>query len=106
MPESEAEQKAVLKEWEAWFGKIGSNLVDGGNPFTPKAKSIASDGKVSDGPVGAMASGYSVITLPEAGRGKLTQKKVIMDGREHPSIITFFWVFAPSPETGEGRGRG
>lgn len=61
MPQSEAEQKAVLKEWEAWFGKIGSNLVDGGNPFTPKAKTIASDGKVSDGPVGTMASGYSVI---------------------------------------------
>lgn len=61
MPQSEAEQKAVLKEWEAWFGKIGSNLVDGGNPFTPKAKTIASDGKVSDGSVGTMASGYSVI---------------------------------------------
>ncbi len=61
MPESEAEQKGVLKEWETWFGKLGSAMVDGGNPFTPMAKSIASDGKVSDGPVGAMASGYSVI---------------------------------------------
>ena len=61
MPQSEAEQKAVLKVWETWFGKLGSNLVDGGNPFTPMAKSIASDGKVSDGPVGGMASGYSII---------------------------------------------
>ena len=61
MPESEAEQKANLTDWTAWFGKLGSALVDGGNPFTPMAKSIASDGKVSDGPVGAMASGYSVI---------------------------------------------
>ncbi len=60
MPASEAEQKAVLKDWETWFGKIGSNLVDGGNPFTPMAKSIASDGKVSDG-VSSMASGYSII---------------------------------------------
>jgi hypothetical protein len=60
MPASEAEQKAVLKDWETWFGKLGSNLVDGGNPFTPKAKSVASDGKVSDG-VSAMASGYSII---------------------------------------------
>ncbi len=61
MPETEAEQHAVLKEWETWFGKLGSNLVDGGNPFTPMAKSIASDGKVSAGPVGGMASGYSII---------------------------------------------
>ena len=45
----------------AWFGKLGSDLVDGGNPFTPLAKSITSDGKVNNGPIGAMASGYSVI---------------------------------------------
>lgn len=60
MPESEAEQAAVLKDWEAWFGKLGAALVDGGNPFTPNAKTVASDGRVSDG-VGAMASGYSVV---------------------------------------------
>jgi hypothetical protein len=61
MPASEAEQKAIMDDWTAWFGKLGSAVVDGGNPFTPLAKSIASDGKVSDGPVGGMASGYSVI---------------------------------------------
>ncbi len=61
MPEDEAEQKAVVQEWEAWYGKIGGALVDGGNPFTPMAKTIAADGKVSDGPVGSIASGYSVI---------------------------------------------
>ena len=61
MPASEAEQKAVLKEWEVWFGKMGSGLVDGGNPFGPKAKTVASDGKVSEGPLGVPASGYSII---------------------------------------------
>ena len=61
MPASEAEQKAIMDDWMAWFGKLGGALVDGGNPFTPMVKSIASDGKVSDGPVGSMASGYSVI---------------------------------------------
>ena len=45
----------------AWFGKLGSDLVDGGNPFTPLAKSITSDGKVNNGPVGTIASVYSVI---------------------------------------------
>lgn len=61
MPESQAEHAAVMKAWEAWFGGLGSAVVDGGNPFTPKAKSIASNGTVSDGPVGTMASGYSII---------------------------------------------
>jgi hypothetical protein len=61
MPESPAEQEAVMAAWGAWFGKIGSNLVDGGNPFTPMAKSISSNGTVSNGPVGELASGYSII---------------------------------------------
>jgi hypothetical protein len=60
-PQTEAEQAAVMKAWTGWFGGLGSAVVDGGNPFTPMAKSIASNGKVSDGPVGALATGYSVI---------------------------------------------
>jgi hypothetical protein len=32
-----------------------------GNPFTPRAKRIAIDGSVSDGSVGTMASGYSIL---------------------------------------------
>jgi hypothetical protein len=61
LPESEAERAAVNQAWMAWFGRLGSAVVDGGNPFTPKAKSIASNGTVSDGPVGSLASGYSII---------------------------------------------
>jgi len=61
MPETEAERAAVMQAWGAWYGALGSALVDGGNPFTPVAKSIASDGTVSDGPVGTMASGYTII---------------------------------------------
>ncbi|HEX9133087.1 MAG TPA: hypothetical protein VF844_12410 [Ktedonobacteraceae bacterium] len=61
MPESEAEQAAVLQAWGAWYGKLGSAVVDGGNPFTPVAKSIASNGTVSDGPVGTMATGYTIV---------------------------------------------
>ena len=61
MPETPAEQEAVMSAWNAWFGKLGSNLVDGGNPFTPQAKSISSKGTVSDGPVGEMSTGYTII---------------------------------------------
>jgi hypothetical protein len=61
MPEGEAEQKTVLKAWEGWFGMLGSALVDGGNPTTPMAKTIASDGKITDGGGGMMPTGYSII---------------------------------------------
>lgn len=61
MPASPAEQQKVMAEWGVWMGKLGTALIDGGNPFTPKAKTIGSDGKVSDGPVGTIATGYSVI---------------------------------------------
>jgi hypothetical protein len=61
MAQSEAEQAAIMNAWGAWFGKIGSAVVDGGNPFTQVAKSVARDGRVSDGPVGTMATGYSIL---------------------------------------------
>ncbi len=62
MPENEAEQKAIMNDWNAWFTRLGGAVVDQGNPFTPMVKSIASDGRVSDGPDGMMmASGYSII---------------------------------------------
>ncbi len=60
MPATEAERKQVMDAWNKWMGGLGSHLIDGGNPFTPHARTIAHDGKVSDGPAG-MASGYSVI---------------------------------------------
>jgi hypothetical protein len=61
MPETEADQAIVMGAWDAWSQALGDAVVDLGNPFTPAAKSIASDGTVSDGPVGSMASGYTVI---------------------------------------------
>src|ERR1700674_5445533 len=61
MPETEAEQAQVMQAWGAWFGSLGSALVDGGNPTSGKAKTITSDGTVSDGPVRTMSGGYSII---------------------------------------------
>jgi hypothetical protein len=61
MPETEEEQAAVMAAWGAWYAGLGEAVVDPGNPFTPAAKNIASDGTVSDGPIGTMASGYTVV---------------------------------------------
>jgi hypothetical protein len=60
MPESEAEQATVMKAWTDWFGTIGKDLKDGGNPFG-HAKTVASDGSISDGAPGAI-SGYTIVT--------------------------------------------
>jgi hypothetical protein len=60
MPETKEEQDAVMAAWNTWFGELGGTLKDGGNPFTPAAKTIGSDGSVSDG--GGSASGYSIVT--------------------------------------------
>ena len=58
MPETE-EQQAVLGAWGTWYENLGSAVVDGGNPFGP-SKSVASDGKISDG-AGSRLSGYTVL---------------------------------------------
>jgi hypothetical protein len=61
MPETEEEQAAVMKAWADWFEDLGENLVDGGNPTGPQAKTIHSDGHVHDGADGTMATGYSML---------------------------------------------
>jgi hypothetical protein len=61
MPATDAERKKVMDDWGAWFGKLGPAVVDPGNPFTPKAQSISSDGSVHDGAVGTQANGYSIL---------------------------------------------
>jgi hypothetical protein len=61
MPQTEAEQAAIIKAWTDWFTGLGDAIVDPGNPFTPAAKHIASSGRVSKRAVRGMATGYSII---------------------------------------------
>jgi hypothetical protein len=70
-PPTPEESAAIIKDWTDWFSTLGENLVDAGNPTTPKAKTIASDGSVSDGVAGEMATGYSIIQADslEAAKG-------------------------------------
>ena len=60
MPESEAEQAAVLAAWGAWFEQLGGAIVDGGNP-TAAAKTIAPDGATADGGGANPLTGYSIL---------------------------------------------
>lgn len=59
MAEGEAAQKQAMDAWGAWFGRLGSALVDGGNPASA-TKIIGADGAVSSGN-GHSPSGYSII---------------------------------------------
>jgi hypothetical protein len=60
MPETEEEQASVLKVWDDWYKELGSAIKDGGNPFTPAAKTIETDGSVRDG--GPAVTGYTILT--------------------------------------------
>ncbi len=64
MPQSDEEMAEVMKAWTDWTTELGDGLKDAGNPFTPAAKTVSADGSISDGPVGTMATGYSIINAP------------------------------------------
>lgn len=91
MPETEAQQKAVLDAWTEWYTKLGSAVVDPGNPFTPLAKSISSDGNISDGPAGTMASGYTVIMADSLDKAAAMAKDcpVLTSGAQISIFETF-----------------
>ena len=59
MPETDAQRQQVMAAWGQWFGSLGQDVVDGGNPFAG-SKSISSDGQV-DGPGSSRLTGYSII---------------------------------------------
>jgi len=93
MPETEAETAEVMKAWEAWYAGLGSAVVDPGYPFTPVAKSIASDGTVSDGPAESMATGYTIIqagSFDEALR--MAQSCPVLQGGADISVFETFEV--------------
>lgn len=62
MPEDPEVIATTLKAWENWYADMGAAVVDGGNPFSPMAKSVAPDRSVSDGPAGTMYNGYTIIS--------------------------------------------
>jgi hypothetical protein len=58
-PQSEAEGKAVMEKWGAWFGTLGAAVIDGGNPFGA-SKTVASNGSAKDGGSAGLG-GYSIV---------------------------------------------
>jgi hypothetical protein len=93
MPETEAEQADVMKAWDGWMTSIGPALKDGGNPFTPQAKTIDPMGKVTDGPAGSPASGYSIIQASSLDDAvKLAKDCPVLQGGAKISVYETFEV--------------
>ena len=64
MPESPADQAAVMEAWVSWFGSLGDAVVDGGNPIG-RSKTVVADGSSKDGGGANPLSGYSLVTAAD-----------------------------------------
>ena len=64
MPESEAEQAAIMEAWSAWFAGMGEAIVDGGNPIG-HTKTVESDGSTRNGGGANPITGYSLISAAD-----------------------------------------
>lgn len=62
-PSSPEEIKKAKDAWGAWFGSMGSAVIDGGNPVG-KSSTVNSDGTVSDHGGANPTGGYSLIEAP------------------------------------------
>jgi hypothetical protein len=62
MGASPEEQQAIMAMWMGWFGALGADLVDGGNPFGPSM--TLSGGDASHGGASSL-TGYSIISAPD-----------------------------------------
>ena len=82
MPETPEETAAVMKAWEDWYTSLGQAVVDPGNPFTPAVKSVSYDGKISEGPVGPKATGYTILQADslDAAAGMAARCPVLQGG--------------------------
>ena len=59
-PTNPDEVKKVMDAWGAWFGSLGSAVIDGGNAVG-KSSTVKADGSMVDGGGANPVSGYSLI---------------------------------------------
>ena len=102
MPEGEAESKRVMDAWGAWMGKYQDAIVDGGNPFSGVARTITAEGKVTEGPLGEPASGYTIIKADSLDRAVAIAKEcpVFLGGAK----LSLYEVFDVMAMAGAGDG--
>lgn len=69
------QSKEIMDQWNAYYGKLGSKMADGGAPFMPGAsvKDNGQDGTASE------LNGYTVIEAAD-----MNEAKALTDG--HPFL--------------------
>lgn len=78
MAQTPEAQEAAMQKWGAWFGTLGSAVVDGGNPF---GASTAVTGNGKTGATKTGLSGYSVIEADSLElAAKLADGCPVLDG--------------------------
>jgi hypothetical protein len=79
-PTSPQEGEASMKVWRAWFGKLGSSVVEAGAPVG--GSKVVSGTGVQDGTGGNISNGYSVLQADDlAGAAKILKScPIIADG--------------------------
>ena len=90
MQVSEEERNRIMAAWEAWYGKMGPAIVDGGNPFGA-SKHVSSAGTM-DGPASSPPpTGYTIISADslDAAVAAVQDHPHIKDGGEVSVFETF-----------------
>lgn len=78
VPETEEQVQKVMAAWTAWYGELGSSVVDGGNPFGPSLN--VERGSTSEGGSSAL-TGYTIVSADSLElAGKLAAGCPILDG--------------------------
>jgi hypothetical protein len=79
-PTTPQEGEASMKTWQAWFGKLGTAVVEAGAPFG--ASKCLSNGGVQDGSGGNISNGYSIFQADDlAGAARIIKGcPIIADG--------------------------
>jgi hypothetical protein len=71
-PSTPQEGEASMKEWKAWFGKLGSTVVAEGAPFG--GSRVVSSSGVQEGTGGNISNGYSILQADDlAGAAKVVK---------------------------------
>jgi len=62
---SKEAMKQMMDKWMAWFATFKDQMVDGGNPFAPVAKTVTAQGVETIAADKWPATGYTIITAKD-----------------------------------------
>ena len=92
MPE-DIEMAQVLKDWEAWYGQLGSAVVDPGNPIGPTTKFVASNGSLRNGPANSTVTGYTILQADSIdAAAKMAESCPVLQGGSDITVYETFNV--------------